>query len=61
MNQQRHWSAVMKQTDAVLVFKFMISVLWQHLSARNSNALTSALCLQCFDAVGWVAGRASSL
>ena len=39
----------------------MISVLRQHLSARNSNALTSALCLQCFDAVGWAAGRASGM
>jgi len=26
-----------------------------------NNLLPADLCLQCFDAVGWVAGRASSL
>ena len=38
------------QLGAVLVFMSIFSI-----------SVFSALCLQCFDAVGWAAGRASGL
>jgi len=43
-------------------FATVVKALWtQHMSAEISSEFRSVLCLQCFDAVGWAAGRASDL
>jgi len=43
-------------------FATVVKALWtQHMSAEISSEFRSVLSLQCFDAVGWVARRASGL
>jgi len=42
-------------------YNFEISLFAQLLFLWFFNCAFSALCLQCFDAVGWAAGRASGL
>ena len=50
------WFEITKMLIAVLNNKFIV------LSSIIFHTLSFAIgCLQCFDAVGWVAGRASGL
>ena len=50
----------------IVVTKFLHRVtqnqlLYTAIYAQINTILSSIICLQCFDAVGWVAGRASGL
>ena len=49
-------------TIVIRVIRASVSGLWPFLSCGFSmKYIHSLFCLQCFDAVGWAAGRASGL
>ena len=58
------WRSYKKERGCLVLFLFLLAACWPSACVSDINVFqgsVATVCLQCFDAVGWAAGRAPGL